>query len=148
MKINTYSIPHKADERVDIYYQDMRPDLIEIIDFIKSRDLTLTAYEQSDSRQISLQDIYYIETVDNRVFAYMEQHVYEIKQKLYEFEALFSRYRFFRCSKSVIVNLMKIESIKPALNSRFTAKLTNGEKVIISRQYVSQLKKLLRGEGA
>jgi len=40
---------------------------------------------------------------------------------------------------------MKIESIKPALNSRFMAKLTNGEVVIISRQYVPQLKEKLKG---
>ena len=68
-----------------------------------------------------------------------------MKHKLYELESKYEGKSFFRCSKSVIVNLMKIESIKPALNSRFMAKLTNGEVVIISRQYVPQLKEKLKG---
>ena len=68
-----------------------------------------------------------------------------MKRKLYELESIYEGKRFFRCSKSVIVNLMKIESIKPALNSRFMAKLANGEAVIISRQYVPQLKEKLKG---
>ncbi|MCI7234323.1 MAG: LytTR family transcriptional regulator DNA-binding domain-containing protein [Oscillospiraceae bacterium] len=36
---------------------------------------------------------------------------------------------------------MKIESVSPALNGRFTAHMKNGERVIISRQYVPALKK-------
>lgn len=71
--------------------------------------------------------------------------VYELKIKLYEFESLYGERRFFRCSKSVIVNLMKIEYMKPALNGRFIANLTNNENVIISRQYVNELKKKLNG---
>ena len=146
MKINTYKITDKKKERIDIFYEEMRADTIEIIDFIKSKDLTISAYEADGSCQIPLKDIFYIEAVDNKIFAYLESKVYEIKMKLYEFENLFNPYRFFRCSKSCIINLMKIDTIKPALNSRFTANLKNGEKVIISRQYVSQLKKVLGGE--
>jgi DNA-binding LytR/AlgR family response regulator len=50
---------------------------------------------------------------------------------------------FLRISKSVIVNLSKIKSLSPALSGRFEAALDNGEKVIISRQYVGDLKKRL-----
>ena len=50
-----------------------------------------------------------------------------------------------RC-KSLIVNLMKVCAIKPALNGRYVAILQNGEEIIISRKYVSDLKKALKGE--
>lgn len=46
----------------------------------------------------------------------------------------------------MLLNLMKVSSIKPALNSRFTAVLFSGEQVIISRKYVPELKKALKGE--
>jgi DNA-binding LytR/AlgR family response regulator len=35
---------------------------------------------------------------------------------------------------------MKLESISPALNGRFTAHMKNGEEIIISRQYVPEIK--------
>ena len=42
---------------------------------------------------------------------------------------------------------MKIDSVKPAMGGRFGAVLSNGEEIIISRKYVSELKKTLRGDG-
>jgi len=50
---------------------------------------------------------------------------------------------FIRVSKSCILNLNKIGSLAPSLGGRFEARLKNGEKVIISRQYVNSLKEVL-----
>lgn len=145
MKINVETIDQTKEEQVLIQCYEVTEDIAEIVELIKSRDTTLVAYNDSQIYNVFLQDIYYFEAVDNKVFAYLENQVYELKHKLYELESIYEGKRFFRCSKSVIVNLMKIESIKPALNSRFMAKLENGEAVIISRQYVPQLKEKLKG---
>lgn len=72
---------------------------------------------------------------------------FETRQKLYELEAALKEKRFLRISKSTLVNLMKIKAIKPALNGRFTALLYSGEETVISRKYVPELKKALKGEG-
>lgn len=145
MKIHIETIGKEKVEQIVIECYEIREEISEIINFIKTRDTTLTAYVDSQIFQISLQDIYYIDTVDNRVFVYLEEKVYELKCKLYELESLYAQRYFFRCSKSVIVNLMKIECITPALNSRFVAKLHNGEEIIISRKYVPDLKDKLQG---
>lgn len=50
---------------------------------------------------------------------------------------------FVRVSKSVILNVNKIKSLAPAFGGRYEALLKNGEKIIISRQYVSSLKEVL-----
>ena len=92
---------------------------------------------------ISLQDIFYFEGVDNKVFVYCEKAVYETKFKLYELESRFENTDFFRASKSSIINLQKIVSISPIFNGRFEAHLMNHERVIISRQYVPKLKEKL-----
>jgi DNA-binding LytR/AlgR family response regulator len=42
---------------------------------------------------------------------------------------------------------MKVKSIKPALSGRYTALLKNNEEVVISRKYVADLKKALKGGG-
>lgn len=49
----------------------------------------------------------------------------------------------FRCSKSMVLNAEKIDYILPSFSGRFEAVLENGEKVIVSRQYVADLKRLL-----
>jgi DNA-binding LytR/AlgR family response regulator len=119
-------------------------EVTEVVDFIRARDGLLTGYEDTQIFQIALRDIYYFEGVDNKVYAYLKNHVYEIKSKLYELEEGYRKMKFFRCSKSILVNLMKVECVKPALNSRFAAKLLNGEEIIISRQYVPELKRILQ----
>jgi DNA-binding LytR/AlgR family response regulator len=145
VKIHVETVGKEKEEQIVIECYEVRDEISEIISFIKSRDTMLTAYADSQIFHISLQDIYYIDTVDNKVFVYLEQKVYELKNKLYELECLCDHKCFFRCSKSVIVNLMKIECIKPALNSRFVAKLHNSEEIIISRKYVPDLKHKLHG---
>ena len=54
---------------------------------------------------------------------------------------------FFRCSKSVIVNLNKITKLKPEVTRNILATLTNGEVVVISRRNVKQLKALIGLDG-
>lgn len=146
MKINVETIAKTEEEQVLIQCYEVTETITEIVDFVKTRGATLEAFQNAQIFYIPLQDIYYIEAVDNKVFAYLESKVYELKSKLYELESGYDRNRFFRCSKSVIVNLMKIQSLKPALNGRFIARLSNGESVIISRQYVPKLKERLKGE--
>ncbi|MGI1659388.1 MAG: LytTR family DNA-binding domain-containing protein [Desulfitobacterium sp.] len=145
MKVNVETIAQTEEEQVLIQCHEVTASITEIVDFLKSREISIEAFHGPQIFNISLKDIYYIEAVDNKVFAYLESKVYELKSKLYELESGYEESRFFRCSKSVIVNLMKVHSIKPALNGRFLAKLANGESVIISRQYVPQLKERLKG---
>ena len=79
------------------------------------------------------------------MFACADKQVYEIKMRLYEAETAYREYHFVRCSKSVVLNLMKLESISPALNGRFFAHMKNGEKLMISRQYAGALKQIVMG---
>lgn len=81
--------------------------------------------------------------MDQKVFAYCEKEVYEVKSKLYELEEELNAASFMRAAKSTILNLDKIKSLSPAFGGRFEALLKNGEKVIISRQYVALLKERL-----
>ena len=72
--------------------------------------------------------------------------MYEIRQRLYEAEKAYEDYYFVRCSKSVVLNLMKLDSISPALAGRYTAHMKNGEKLIISRKYAPAVIARVMGE--
>lgn len=144
MKVRIERIQKSEEELVLIHCYKVNEEVTEIVDFVRARDGLLSGYEDMQIYQIALRDIYYFEGVDNKVYAYLKNRVYEIKSKLYELEEEYHKMKFFRCSKSILVNLMKIENVKPALNGRFAAKLLNGEEVIISRQYVPELKRILQ----
>ena len=133
-------------EIVEIHCHKLSDEVKEIVAFVKSRQGQLTGSIEDRQFEIPVRDVFYIEAVDNKVFIYTQNEVYEIKQKLYELEEMLKDKRFLRVSKSTLINLMKVSSIKPALNGRFTAVLYSGEEMVISRKYVPELKKALKGD--
>lgn len=92
---------------------------------------------------ISLLDVLYFESVDNRTFLYTEGDVSEVRQRLYELENVLSDKDFIRISKSQIVNINKIRSLKPEMNRTILATMCNGEQLYISRKYVPVIRNLL-----
>ena len=50
---------------------------------------------------------------------------------------------FFRANKSCIINFRHIASLKSELNRRLLVTMTNGEKLIVSRQYAEYVKEKL-----
>lgn len=146
MKVSVKQIGFEHEERAIIQCYQVNDDVKSIISFIKSTGDTLAGYVDNRASQIPLQDIFFVEAVDNKTFAYTSKEVYELKYKLYEFATQYESRKFFRCSKSFVINLMKIDNVRPILNGRFSATMLNGEEVIISRQYVPELKKRLLGD--
>ncbi len=147
MDINIKNIPDEETEYIEIGCHRTDERVKEIVRFVKLHQGSIEAYRDEKMYRIPLSDVFYIEAVDERTFLYLEKDCCETRRRLYEFEELLAERSFVRISKSVIVNLMKITSIKPALNGRFLCQLTNGENVIISRKYVPEVKKKLRGQG-
>lgn len=145
MEVKIEMIHMGQPEQVLIQCYEVTNKVESIVHFIRTSGSTIPGYSGERIKQIPLQDIFYVEAVDNRVFAYSKNQTYELKCKLYEFEKNYQAQYFFRCSKSMVVNLMKIDSVTPILNGRFSAKLFNAEKIIISRQYVPEIKEILTG---
>lgn len=146
MLIKILKIARSEPEELEIRCHEETEEVKDIITFVKSRQGKLTGICEGQQHEIPIVDVYYVETVDNSVFIYGQNKVYETKQKLYELEGMLREKYFLRVSKSLVLNLMKIKSIKPALNGRYSAILHSGEEVIISRKYVMQLKSALKGE--
>ena len=111
-----------------------------IISYIRLNMFSVSGVKDGETRVISLGDIFYFESIDDKTFIYMESDVYECSMKLYELEEQLEKANFVRISKSCIVNIMKLDSVRPMLNSRYEAKLENGEKLIISRHYLPAFK--------
>ena len=146
MQTKITRIEREKPEILEIRCHEISDEVREIVAFVKSRQGQLTGTADDRMYEIAVSDIFYIESVDSKTFIYCKNREYETKQKLYELEEMLREKHFLRVSKPVLLNLMKVSSIKPALNSRFTAVLFSGEQVVISRKYVPELKKALKGE--
>lgn len=143
MKITIIEPSDGEEDEIIIRCRHMDQQLLKLIYAVKNGREKITALQNGNYFQIEPEKIYYFEAVDNRVFLYLEKEVYETKLKLYELEDIFRGTDFFRASKSCIINLAKVKSLSSAFNGRFEALMKNGEKVIISRQYVPVLKEKL-----
>ena len=110
-----------------------------IVSALDSLNTKLCCRRQGELFQIAL----YIESVDRKTFIYTEQQIYETDKRLYELENHLKNRSFFRASKAVIINLKRTKSIRPEIGARLLLTMDNGEKVIVSRQYSSNIKTAL-----
>lgn len=143
MKITIEQISPDTQEELLIRCHDPHAPWATRILAAASPEITVTGYLESAAYCLPIRDLYYYEVVDGKGFLYAEKTVYECRLKLYEFEKLTEGHRFFRCSKSMVLNASRIDHIRPSFSGRFTATLRNGEKVDISRQYVAEMKEQL-----
>ncbi|MDD4069680.1 MAG: LytTR family DNA-binding domain-containing protein [Candidatus Izemoplasmatales bacterium] len=107
---------------------------------------TIIGKSSERNYNLSLNNIYYFESVDNKTFAYDKDKVFEVNQRLYQLELSLKHTPFLRVNKNTIINTRKIMSFKHTINGRMEATLKNGEKMKISRNYVADLKSKLGGE--
>ena len=143
MKITIETPKDGEEDEIIVRCASLDERLMGLISALKTEQIMLAGYMDDKIVKLAPKDIFYFESVDNKVFAYAGKSVYEVRKKLYEIEEEYAYTDFLRISKSAIVNVAKIAYIRPLLNGRFEAKLKNDEKIIISRQYVIELKKKL-----
>ncbi len=145
MQLKVTRVPIGEPEVLEIKCHKVGNEVQEIISFIKSRQGVLNGKKDGSEVEIPVLDICYIESVDNRTYIYTVKDCYEISMRVYELEEKLTKSTFVRIQKGMLLNLMKIKSIKPGLSGRYIALLKNGEEVIISRKYVPEFKQRLKG---
>ena len=143
MKFTIIEDPNIKEIEISIVCAKMTNELNEIVSKISAVGLTFAGKKEGEIFFVPIKEILYFESVDGNIFFYTENETYESTAKLYEIEEKLKNLRFSRISKTVIANLDKMLSIKKSENNRLVASLVNTEKLVVSRQYVPQIKKKL-----
>ena len=126
---------------VTIEYPKQSSQLNRIIQKLKSEEKALVGSENGRDYKVFMPDIFYIESVDKRTFIYTRDMVFRSEKRLYQLENELKEYDFVKVSRNCLVNINELIHIKALANSRLEAELSNGEKIIVSRTYIPEIKR-------
>ena len=128
---------------IDITYNIFDQRIKRVVELVKTNGVQLKGEKEGSIHLMPSSDIYYIESVDNVSFLYSELDVFESREKLYSLNNQLKNTSFIQINKSTILNMDYLKSVSPLSNYRLEAQLDNGEKIIISRHYMKNVKQYL-----
>lgn len=143
MKISIQIEPGLQDTQIAISCGQLTPEIEKIMATLRMLNQQLMAEKEGEIYILDVNQIIYIEAVERKVFVYTKDEVYESKLKLYEMEQRLCEGDFFRVSKSCLVHLKYIRSLKNDINRKLRLTLESGEQIMVSRQYADEIKRRL-----
>lgn len=144
MKLSIHQDERIAETEIIINCAYMDERLQKLADYIRQFSFSLEGKADGKLYQIPIEQIFYIETVDNKTFIYDSEYTYSTQLTLSSLEEKLRNMTFVRISKSCLLNVSHLKCVAPHVNHRLKAELENGEQLIISRNYVELLKDTLR----
>lgn len=144
MKLTMEKIAHGEDE-VIIRYREKNGQIDAVAAMVRGMEQKICGSAEGGQVLFWPEEIFYLESVDGSTFAYLRERVCRVPMSLGELAAAFAGRGFFRCSKSMVLNIYKISHLKSEPGSRIRATMENGEQVMISRKYAKQLRQILKG---
>lgn len=143
MKIAINIDENIKDVEISIACGRLTSEVEKIIATLRVLNQQLMVTQNEETYILDVAKIVFIESVDRKTFVYTGDAVYESKLKLYEVEEKLCESGFFRASKSCIVQLRYIKSLKADIDRRIRLTLESGEQIIVSRQYAEELRRRL-----
>lgn len=139
--------PGEGDEII-IRCDEITDEIRRVINLLEGDGGRLTGIRQDGSARVVIdkKKVLYFESVDGKTFAYYPGEVFKVDFTLSQLIEYLDDINFFRCSKSMIINIDKVRELKSLSSNRIDALLINGEHILISRTYASDFRKRLRGE--
>ncbi|MBE5886472.1 MAG: LytTR family transcriptional regulator [Lachnospiraceae bacterium] len=136
----------QGDDELILRYQNLNQEVEHIMNFMSFSEKKLVGTKNGYQIVVDVKQILYIESVDRKTFVYLEDDVVRVEYTLTQLERMLNSLRFFRCSKSMIMNIDKVKVLDSLASNRIDATMCNGEHIIISRTYASEFRRRLKGE--
>lgn len=129
--------------QIEIACNTLTPELERVLATLRMMDKKLVVKNEGETFLLDVEKAIYIESIDKKTFIYTTEDVYESALRLYELEQQLSECGFFRASKSCLIQIKHIRSLKSLVDRKICVTLENGEQVMVSRQYADELKRKL-----
>lgn len=132
-----------GENEVILKYRELDREMQDVLHFLQHSSAKILAQKDKETFLLQPHEVYFVESVDNRVFLYTKEHVLEVQEPLASFEHKYEHAGLVRIGKSQLVNLHRIKKLKSVLNSRIEVTLESGDKLIVSRHYARSFKSRL-----
>ena len=119
-------------------------ELLRVLAVLRSTQTLWVWDERRSLVAVAPEDVAWCEVVEDKVFVYTAQAMYQTGLGLAELESRWEQAGFFRCAKSAVVNLSAVRRLKSCPGGRIEAELTTGERVMISRRYAPLLRERIQ----
>ena len=143
MKISINVDAEKKDTEIVISCSQLTPEIEKILATLRILNQQLMVMKEDETYILDVAKIIYIEAMEKKTFVYTKDDYYESKLKLYEMEERLMACGFFRVSKSCLVHLRYIKSLKSDVDRKLRLTLESGEQIMVSRQYADEIKRRL-----
>lgn len=140
----TIDVDDKNEEiEVNIKCKKLTSEVENLIATLRIINQQMLVIKDNENYLLDVNKISYIEALERKTFVYTEDEMYESKLKLYEMEERLCNCGFIRISKSCLVHLKYIKSIRNDIERKLRLTMKNDEQIIVSRQYADEIKKRL-----
>lgn len=143
MKITIDIDNNNEETEINIKCKQITTDIENLIATLRIYNQQMLVIKNNENYLLDVNKISYIEALERKTFVYTEDDIYESKLKLYEMEEKLCQSGFFRISKSCLVHLKYIKSIRNDVERKLRLTMKNDEQIIVSRQYADEIKKRL-----
>lgn len=143
MKISINIQPDYPDTEISITCPALTPEVEKLISMVRVLDSKLTVKKDGEVFLLGLDEVLYLEAMERKCFVYTKSEVYESDAKMYELEQQLAASGFLRVSKSNLLSLKHIQSLRTDINHRIRITMDNGEQLIASRMYADELRESL-----
>lgn len=143
MKITIDIDNNNEETEINIKCKQITTDIENLIATLRIYNQQMLVIKNNENYLLDVNKISYIEVLERKTFVYTEDDIYESKLKLYEMEEKLCQSGFFRISKSCLVHLKYIKSIRNDVERKLRLTMKNDEQIIVSRQYADEIKKRL-----
>ncbi len=138
MKLIKTKEDNLEENYLELHYDTIDEETNAVLDRLRDTLRYIEGTYEDRKVTIALTDIFYIETVDRKTFAYTKDMCVEIKEALRDILEEYSNIGFARISKSSIVNIYKIKKLQGDINMRVIIYLKNDEKLVMNRSYKNE----------
>ena len=129
---------------VIVEYPEYDPTVDRLITKIRNLSINFTGKADGKNVSIDLDDIYYIENVDRKIFLYSRKDVYRYDGSMSDIDSAITDTDLVRISRTCFMNVSHLREIMQMKNSHLEAVLDNEEKLIVSRKYLKDIKRIFR----
>lgn len=142
MRVEIEKIGRDISESVKLMVHEETESIRRLADFIEQenfRYMLLSCYKDGKICQVECREIYYIESLMEVQYIHMKDEIYCTRRRLYELEGILPP-EFVRASRSVLLNMAKVDKYKPIPGGIMMAEFENGDGTYISRKYLKGLR--------